>query len=251
MKKLKNNLKCINLFALSCLFGLILNNPTSAKGIKFEQLPFNSAIKAISETYGINISVIGQQPKVAVTLELKNDSITKDIKKIVSYCGINNYILELDDKKNIIKLFLLGSGTSVNTVTSVRFNDDPFSLLTDEQIRKLAVISDDQNLDDSKLDNQILTTEQVLLLQEEAINKGYGFKKEDNEPLTADQVLLLQEEAISKGYGFKEEDNEPLTFSQVDKLEEQAMDKDLIIHEEEGQPLTEEQTILLKKDRHK
>jgi hypothetical protein len=251
MKILKNKLKCINLFVLSCLFGLILNNPTSAKGIKFEQLPFNSAIKAISETYGINISVIGQQPKVAVTLELKNDSITKDIKKIVSYCGINNYILELDDKKNIIKLFLLGSGTSVNTVTSVRFNDDPFNLLTDEQLKKLAIISNEKNLGEDETDSQALTGEQVLLLQEEAISREYTMNEEDNEPLTTEQVLLLQEEAITNGYVINEEDNEPLTFSQVDKLEEQAMDKDLIIHEEEGQPLTEEQTILLKKDRHK
>ena len=98
MKILKNKFKCINLFVLSCLFGLILNTPSFAKGIKFEQLPFDSAIKAISETYGINVFVTGEQPKVDVTLELNNDSITKDIRKIVSYCGINNYILFFDDK---------------------------------------------------------------------------------------------------------------------------------------------------------
>ena len=251
MKILKNKLKCINLFVLSCLFGLILNNPTSAKGIKFEQLPFNSAIKAISVVYGINISVIGQQPKVAVTLELKNDSITKDLKKIVSYCGIDNYILELDDKKNIIKLFLLSSGTSVNTVTSVKFNDDPFNLLTDEQLKKLAVIANEKNLGEDKTYNQALTAEQVVLLQEEAIRSGYGLNEKDSETLTAEQVLSLKEEAITNGYVNNEKDNEPLTFTQVDELQEQAKEQDLITHEKESQPLTEEQTILLKKDSHK
>jgi hypothetical protein len=249
MKRLKNKLNCINILFLSLLFVLIFNNTASAKTMKFEQTPFNNAIKAISAIYGVNISVIGDQPKVDVTLELNNDSITKDIKRIVSYCGIKNYILLFDDKKEVIKLFILGSGTLINKNATEKLVDDTFKLLTEEQIRKLAVIANDQNLDDSKSYNQILTTEQVLLLQEEAINKGSDFKEEDNKTLTTDQMLSLQEEAISKGYGFKKEDNKALTYDQVDELEEIAIDQNLIFDEEtDSTPLTKEQILLLQKE---
>jgi hypothetical protein len=236
MKRLKNKLNCINILFLSLLFVLIFNNTASAKAMKFEQTPFNNAIKAISAIYGVNISVIGDQPKVDVTLELNNDSITKDIREIVSYCGIDNYILVFEDKKESIKLFLPSSGTSENTVTSVKFNDGPFNLLTDEQLKKLAIISDEKNLGDDKTDNQPLTAEQVLLLQEEAISSGYGLNEEDNKPLTAEQVLLLQEKAISSGYGLHEEDNEPLTAEQVLLIQEQTADQDKTTYEKESQP---------------